>query len=75
MFIIVLIVEPAAGTQRDSANLVVFGDDAEDLSVSRTVIADRTDVFPIDHGRDRAHSVGFIADRNVIFIGEMVFLS
>ena len=71
-FGVVLIVEPAAGTYGNIADLVVLGCDAEDLSAGRTVIADGADVFAVEHGGKIFERARLAADGEVILVGEMV---
>src|ERR1035438_981853 len=71
---VVLGIEPAAGFYRNVANLVVVGGHAENLAVGRSVVADCADVFSIQYGRQRAHELSLVANRQVIFIGEVIGL-
>ena len=71
-FGVVLIVEPAARADGHIADLVVLGSDAEDLAVGGTVIADRANVFAIEHGRNVLMRARLAANGEVILISEMV---
>ena len=71
-FGVVLIVEPAAGTDGNISNLVVLGHDAKDLAVGGTIIADGSNVLAIQHWRKIFKRARFAADGEVILISEAV---
>src|ERR1019366_8945589 len=71
-FGVVLIVEPAARADGDIADLVVFGRNAEDLAVSRTIIADRPNVLAVEYGGKILEGASLAADGEVVLISEMV---
>jgi len=74
-FGIVLIVEPAAWADRDIADLVVLGRNAEDLAVGGTIIADGANVLAVEYGGKILEGTGLAADSEVILISEVVSAS
>src|SRR5581483_3461447 len=75
MIVIVFVVEPAAGADRHISNLVVGRRDSEDLAVGAPKFTDRANVFTVQNWRHGAQELGLIADRNVVVVVEVVFLS
>ena len=71
-FRIVLIVEPATRAHGNVADLVIFGRDAEDLATGGTIIADRANVFAIEHRGNILERARLAANREIILIREMV---
>ena len=69
---VVFVVEPAAGLDGHIADLVVLGSDAEDLAVGRAVIADRANVFAIQHRRHELQRARLAPNGEVIAIRKMV---
>ena len=63
------------GSIGNVANLVVVGGHAEDLAVGGAVVADGANVFAIQHRRQCAHELRLIANRQIVFVGEVISLS
>ncbi len=75
MLRVVFIVEPATRSDGDISDLVIDRRHAKHLAVGGSVVADRANVLAIDHWRKHAQRVGFIANREVIVVGEMIGLA
>src|SRR5579872_1265686 len=75
MLRVVLLVEPAPRVDGSVANLAVIGSYAEDLSVGRTVIADRANIVSFQHGRHGAQKMRLIANREVVTVIKIIGLA
>ncbi len=75
MLVVVFVIEPAPGTHRHVANLVIARGDPEHLAVGAPEFADRANVFAVQDRRNGAEELGLIADGNIVVVGEMVLLA
>src|SRR6266403_153156 len=71
MLLVVLVIEPAPSAHWDGSNLVIRRSYSEDLAVGRSVGADGTNVFPVQHRRDGAQMLGSVPNSEVVAICEI----
>ncbi len=69
---VVFIIEPATGTDRDVADLVINGRNPEHLAVGAAVITYGADIFPIQHRRDDPDELRIITDREIVLVCEVI---
>src|SRR5271165_1848090 len=75
MLFIVLCVKPASRIDWHVANIAVLGNHAENLSIRRSVIADRTDIVALQDGGHGAQKPSLVTDGEVVSISQVIRLS